>query len=241
MAGPLRTEAIALRTMRFGEADKILHVFTPEHGMRSVIAKGSRRAKSRFGGRLETPIHMDLELHEGRSEISTITGVSTIRAYPRMRENLDAIDAALHACDAVARLFADGEAHPAVFNLLANHLGQLDDDVTSATLGRQLAFRLKLLIAAGFGPQLGSCVSCGSPGPLVAFSGREGGLLCEDCAHMGFAMPEESAQAIARAISQPLSAAPALAGSPARLVDRAICQLAAEHGGVQLPALRISG
>jgi DNA repair protein RecO (recombination protein O) len=126
MPGPVKTEAVVLRSMRYGEADRILHVYTPNRGRLSVIAKGVRRTRSRFGGRLEPFFRIRLELHEGRGEILTVTGAQTIESYPRLRGDARAIDAAARACDAVGRLFETPEPHPAVFNLLCRRLGLLD-------------------------------------------------------------------------------------------------------------------
>ncbi len=225
--------------MKYGEADRILHVFTPDAGRRSVIARGARRQKSKLGGRLEPPSRVDLQLHEGRGDIATVTGVATVAAYPRLRERLDSIDAALHACDDVDRLFGPGEAHPAAYHLLANHLGQLDADAAAATATRQLAFRLKLLLGAGLAPQLTACASCGAPGPLVAFSGEEGGLLCSGCATKGFAIAPALPDVMRGAISSPLAAAPAAEALVARQLDRALSDLALHHLGAKLRSLRI--
>jgi len=126
MPGPVKTEAVVLRSMRYGEADRILHVYTPHRGRVSAIAKGVRRARSRFGGRLEPFFRLRLELHEGRSEILTVTGASTVEGYPRLRGDARALDAAARACDAVGRLFETPEPHPAVFNLLCRRLSLLD-------------------------------------------------------------------------------------------------------------------
>jgi DNA repair protein RecO (recombination protein O) len=133
MPGPVKTEAVVLRSMRYGEADRILHVYTPHRGRLSAIAKGVRRARSRFGGRLEPFFRLRLELHEGRSEILTVTGASTVEGYPRLRADARALDAAARACDAVGRLFETPEPHPAVFNLLCRRLSLLD--ATPAAVG----------------------------------------------------------------------------------------------------------
>ncbi|HEU4979105.1 MAG TPA: DNA repair protein RecO, partial [Solirubrobacteraceae bacterium] len=170
MAGPLKTEAVVLRSIRYGEADRILHLYTPYRGRIGAIAKGVRRAKSRFGGRLEPFFRLNLVLHEGRSELLTVTGAETVAAYARLREDGRALDAAARACDAVARLFETGEAHPDVFNLLCNELALLDAEPAAATPSNQLAFRLKLLLAAGLAPALGSCTSCGESEHLTGFS-----------------------------------------------------------------------
>ena len=78
MAGPVKTEAVVLRSIRYGEADRILHLYTVDRGRLSAIAKGSRRARSRFGGRLEPFFRVRLDLHEGRSELLTVTGAETV-------------------------------------------------------------------------------------------------------------------------------------------------------------------
>ena len=127
MAGPVKTEAVVLRSMRYGEADRILHLYTPARGRVSAIAKGVRRARSRFGGRLEPFFRLHIELHEGRSELLTVTGAQTIDGYARLRGDARALDAAARACDAVGRLFETSEPHPGVFNLLCRQLVLLDE------------------------------------------------------------------------------------------------------------------
>src|SRR6202007_1579202 len=74
----VKTEAVVLRSMRYGEADRILHLYTPQRGRVSAIAKGVRRARSRFGGRLEPFFRLQLDLHEGRGELLTVTGAETV-------------------------------------------------------------------------------------------------------------------------------------------------------------------
>src|SRR5881275_3485436 len=105
MAGPVKTEGVVLRSMRYGEADRILHLYTRDRGRVGAIAKGIRRSRSRFGGRLEPFSHVALVLHEGRSDLMTVTGADTIRSHARLRTDGAALDAAARACDAVARLF----------------------------------------------------------------------------------------------------------------------------------------
>ena len=149
MGGLLKTEAVVLRSIRYGEADRILHLYTPHQGRLSAIAKGVRRASSRFGGRLEPFFRLRIELHEGRGELLTVTGAQTVAGHPKLRASAGALDAAARACDAVGRLFETGEPHPGVFNLLCHKLSLLDGDPAGATRASALAFRLKLLHAAG--------------------------------------------------------------------------------------------
>src|SRR6266481_7227262 len=143
----VKTEAVVLRSMRYGEADRILQLYTPNRGRVSAIAKGVRRARSRFGGRLEPFFRLRIELHEGRSELLTVTGAQTIDGYARLRADARALDAAARACDAVGRLFETSEPHPGVFNLLCRKLALLDERAAGAASeptgwSAALAFRL---------------------------------------------------------------------------------------------------
>ena len=109
MPATLRTEAIVLRSIRYGEADRILHLYTPGYGRLAAIAKGARRARSRFGARLEPFFHIRMILHEGRGDLHTVTSVDTIAAHAGLRDHAATLDAAARACDAVARLFETSE------------------------------------------------------------------------------------------------------------------------------------
>src|SRR4051794_15915474 len=125
MPGSLKTDAIVLRSMRYGEADRILHLYTPERGRVSAIAKGVRKTKSRFGGRLEPFFSLKLILYEPRpprSDLMTVTSAETIAGHPRLREHAGALEGAARACEAVARVFDDGDPHAGVYHLLANEL-----------------------------------------------------------------------------------------------------------------------
>jgi DNA repair protein RecO (recombination protein O) len=238
MAGPVKAEGVVLRSMRYGEADRIVHVYTRDRGRMSAIAKGVRRSRSRFGGRLEPFSHVALILHEGRSDLLTVTGADSLRTHARLRDDAAAIDAAARACDAVGRLFETTEPHPEVFHLLLNELALLDDDVTRATHANQLAFRLKLLLAAGLAPQLTACATCGEREHLVAFSGAAGGVVCAACEAGAFALDEEAHAFMVDAIGRPLAEAPQATDRALRQAERAIGATVEHHAHLKLrPAL----
>ena len=89
----VKTEAIVLRSIRYGEADRILHLYSRTRGRIGAIAKGARKPKSRFGGRLEPFFRLDLMLHEGRSDLMTVTSATTVDGYPRLRSSEQAMAA----------------------------------------------------------------------------------------------------------------------------------------------------
>jgi DNA repair protein RecO (recombination protein O) len=238
MPGSLKTEAIVLRSMRYGEADRILHLYTPQRGRLSAIAKGVRRTKSRFGGRLEPYFRLHTVLYEGRSELLTVTGAETVNGHPRLREHGPALDSAARACDAVGRLFDTPEPHPGVFALLCNELALLDRgasaDLCHATHANQLAFRLKLLLAAGLAPQLAACASCGEADHLVGFSGAAGGVVCGACEASGFALGEEAHRFMTGALASTLAQTPRAGELALRQAERAISDIVEYHAHVRL-------
>lgn len=234
MPGPLKTEAIVLRSLRYGEADRILHLYTPHRGRVGAIAKGVRRTRSRFGGRLEPFFRLRLVLHEGRSELLTVTGAETVDGYARLRSDGAALDSAARACDAVARLFDTGEGHPGVFHLLCNELALLDASSAYATHANQLAFRLKLLLAAGLAPQLAACASCGEREGLVGFSGAAGGVVCAACEASAFPLDEDAHAFMTAALGSTLADAPDAPARALRQAERAIMETVEHHAHIRL-------
>lgn len=228
----MKTQGVVLRSLRYGEADRILHVYTPGRGKMGAIAKGVRRARSRFGGRLEPFFRLNLVLHEGRSELLTVTAAETVAGYPRLREDAAALDTAARACDAVARLFDTSEPHPDVYNLLCNELALLDSEPARAGHANQLAFRLKLLLAAGFAPQLAACASCGEREHLSGFSGAAGGVVCPACEAGSFPLDQEAHAFLVDALGRPLAQTPPADRRVLHQAERAIADTVEHHAGI---------
>jgi DNA repair protein RecO (recombination protein O) len=237
MPAALKTEGIVLRSIRYGEADRILHLYTPGRGRVSAIAKGVRKTKSRFGGRLEPFFRLDLILHEGRSDLMTVTGAETVAAHPRLREDARALDGAARACEAVARVFDDGDPHAGVFHLLANQLALLDSDPARATRANALAFRLKLLLAAGFAPHLAGCATCGEADHLVGFSGAAGGVVCGACEASSFPLDQDAHDFLVGALGRPLAEAPDAPPRALAQAERAILETLEYHAHLRLRPL----
>ncbi len=236
----LESEAIVLRSIRYGEADRILHLYTPDHGRIGAMAKGARRAKSRFGARLEPFMQVTLMLRQGRGDLYTITGADTVDARPGLRTSAAALDSAARACDAVARMFETDDPHPEVFALLANELTLLAKGTAAdvrALRPNMLAFNLKLLLAAGLVPQLGSCATCGEREHLGGFSAAAGGVVCSACESGSFPLDADAYGFLVGALGSPLAAAPDAPDRALAQAERAIRETAAHHGHVKLRPL----
>jgi DNA repair protein RecO (recombination protein O) len=235
--GSFKTEAVVLRSIRLGEADRVLHLYTEERGRVGAVAKGVRRVKSRFGGRLEPLSRVKLVLHEGRSDLCTVTSADTVHAHAALRERRASIERATDACDAVLRLFDAAEPNRPAYNLLCHELALLDSDSGLATIAQALAFRMKLLLAAGFAPELAACATCGEREHVGAFSASAGGVVCPGCEAGSFPLTEEAHRFMTAALGKPLVEAPEAPEPALRQADRAIAETVEYHAHVRLRRL----
>ena len=234
MSSPFKTEAIVLRSIRYGEADRILHLYSRDRGRLGAIAKGARRVKSRLGGRLEPLARVNLVLRQGRGDLCTVTAVDTVAAHPGLRERWPSLQRATQACDAVLRLLDAAEANEPAYNLLCRELQLLDGTPAAATRANALAFRLKLLLAAGFAPELSACASCGEREHLAAFSASAGGVVCPGCEAGSFPLGAAAHEFLVQALARPLADAPDAPEAALAQADRAIGETLEHHAHVQL-------
>ncbi len=206
-----KNKGIVLRSMRYGEADRILDLYTRDAGLVSAIAKGIRRTKSRFGGRLEPLSCVEFLAYEGRT-LDTITQVEVLRSFRGIRENLTRLNAAGGMTGGVRALLGGDEADRRVFNLLYHALDALEGR-EKGMRSIEAAFGLKLSILAGYTPRLDACVACdnnpdeASNGDLPYFAPDLGGVLCADCRTAvgeAFPLPFETLAALQSLIVRPI-------------------------------------
>ena len=234
MPGSFKTEAIVLRSIRYGEADRVLHLYTPERGRVGAVAKGVRRVKSRMGGRLEPLSRVRLVLHQGRGELCTISQADTVQAHAGLRERRSSLERATQACEAVLRLLDSTDPNPPAYNLLCHELALLDSSAAASRRAQALAFRLKLLLAAGFAPELASCASCGEAEHVGGFSPSAGGIVCAGCEAGSFPLGEEAHRYLVTALARPLAEAPEAPEPALSQADRAIAETVEYHAHVRL-------
>ncbi len=171
-------QGIVLRGYPFGEADRVVVLLSPNHGKLRTVAKGVRKTKSRFGGRLEPFSHVDLVLYEGRN-LDTITQVSMIEPFHRLRGDLERVIAAATMVEVADAVATENEASVRLFLLLHRGLRTLDRTGVHADL--VTSYLLKAAAVVGVAPALESCAGCGRSDGLDRFSFEAGGALCERC------------------------------------------------------------
>lgn len=180
-----KTQAIVLRSMELGEADRVLTVLTPRLGKLRVIAKGVRRPRSRLGGGLEPMSDVQLVLAIGRT-FDVVTGAALEDPHLGLRNDLHSTAAAWYVVELADRFCETSADSFEAFVLLAQALSALD--APGSEVSRELVarwFELHLLDGMGFRPELASCLECGATIEPEgnAFSPVAGGVLCPTCGH----------------------------------------------------------
>jgi DNA repair protein RecO (recombination protein O) len=178
----LRTEGIVLQAWDLGEYDRLVTLYTREHGRLAVVARGARRLRSRFAGALELFTWGDAVgfEREGRPLVQ-LDHFDIRQPFRRLREDLESLGQGARMIEAVSRLTAERDAQPLCFALLLRGLRALDAGAAPARV--QLAFALRLLDLLGHRPRLDRCGRCGRPVSTqgVGFDAVEGSVVCGDC------------------------------------------------------------
>ena len=191
MPGLYRDEGVVLRTIKLGEADRIVTVLTQGHGKVRAVAKGVRKTSSRFGGRLEPMTRVALQCYRGR-ELDVVTQAETLESNRGLREQYVLLTHAIPMLEAVDQVAQEHEPNPALYRMLSGALralAELQNPVVTS------AFFWKLLSLEGIHPMLDGCARCGreadpvadfeTEAELIAFDLDEGGALCRGCARGG--------------------------------------------------------
>src|SRR5215208_5236153 len=187
-----------------------------------------------MGGRLEPLSRVRLVLHQGRGELCTVSQVDTVHPHAALRERRDSLERATQASEPVLRLLDSTESNPPAYHLPCHELGLLDETAAAAGRAQALTFRLKLLLAAGFAPELAACAACGEAEHLGAFSPSAGGVVCAGCEAGSFPLGEEAHRFLVMALACPLADAPEAPERALAQADRAIAETLEYHAHVRL-------
>lgn len=196
-----RAQGVVLRTHKLGEADRIITFCTRERGKVRAVAKGVRKTKSRFGGRLEPIAHVNLQLYEGRGELDIVTQAETVDVFSNIRKDLDRARRAISMLEVVDLIAQEQEASPRMYQMLVGALRSLDETDSPLIVG---SFYWKLLALEGLRPVLDTCASCGEQDDLVAFDLTQGGVLCRNC-RAGRAVSPDALSLLRRVLGGDLS------------------------------------
>ncbi len=175
-----RVEAVVLRHSDWGEADRLLWLFTRESGKVKAVAKGVRKLRSRKAGHLEPLTRSNLLLARGR-DILLVTQAETVEPYTPLREDLKLWEYANHIIELLDRFTYEEGENRALYRLLVDMLGRLAREPQPELVVHY--YEVRLLDLVGYRPQLFHCANCGKE--ILAedqfFSAEHGGVLCPSC------------------------------------------------------------
>jgi DNA repair protein RecO (recombination protein O) len=196
MRGLYRDQGVVLRSIKLGEADRIVTLMTQGHGKVRAVAKGIRKTASKFGARLEPTSHVAFQCYRGR-DLDIVTQAETIDANRALREHYGCLTHAVSMLEAVDQVAPERETNPALYRMLERALRTLAECPSPAV---STAFFWKLLSLEGFHPVVEECARCGGGGPFPAWDLADGGVLCGACGLGGRPIRPESAAVIARIV-----------------------------------------
>lgn len=175
-----RTEAVVLRRLDLGEADRLLTVFSPEHGKLRLVAKGVRKARSRKAGHLEPFTRVDLQVARGH-DLDVITQAEARGLPTRLQHDLERFGYAAYVVELMDRFTVQEGESRGLYRLLVDTLDRLAEGREPAAVVNY--YQLRLLELLGYRPELFRCLGCGAETRPVDqfFSAAAGGVLCPAC------------------------------------------------------------
>lgn len=231
----LKTEAVVIKTFNLRETDKIITFFSADFGKIQGIAKGIRKIKSRYSGKLELFTRVRVIFFRktavggfsGTHPLLRITQVDAIEAFPQLHADFNKIIGASYVAEFLNKVFEEYDnTHQAVYTLVCDTLRVL---AASDQLRNILpAFEIRLLAELGYAPILDHCTVCGktlgrqaaelptSPpqGELMGFSSAAGGIVCQACKLLkkdSLAISPEAVVILRQLLAADLNAVPAIA------------------------------
>jgi DNA repair protein RecO (recombination protein O) len=178
-----KTPAIVLRSIPYGEADKIVTLYTLDFGKVKGIAKGAKRSRKRFGNTLEICSYITLSFFEKEtSDLVRLNHCDLIHSFAGLREDINKLAWASYLIELVNAMTAEKIRNKMLFKLLLVFINCIDKGILKEEIPR--VFEVRLLALLGYQPLLDHCLRCkkGLAGEKIFFSVREGGVLCPACA-----------------------------------------------------------
>ena len=179
------TAALLLRSVDYGDADRIVTLLTERHGKVALIARGARRSKKRFAGSLEPYALIEAELALGRGDVGRLAQARVVRAFPGLLSSLEKIGVAAAGLEVLRETVGDHDApDPRLLPTAVRFLELLEAVAPEGVDSLHLGFVMRALTLTGHAPNLEHCGSCGRPAPegkAALFAPKQGSVICRAC------------------------------------------------------------
>lgn len=178
------TDGVVVRTSNLGEADRIVTLVTPVHGLVRGVAKSARKPNSKLGGHLDLLRHVNVSVRETKT-LHGLSQASTVNGFRGLRDDLDRFSRAAYVSEMSERFSVEGGSNQPLFRLLLDVLGELEQTENPELVVH--FFEMRLLQLNGFAPELTRCVETGielQPGDHL-YSADRGGIVDHDARPVG--------------------------------------------------------
>ncbi len=237
----LTTPAIVLRTVDYGEADRVVTLFTRQAGKLSALARGARKSVKRFGAALGLfGVGEAVLVDKPNAELSGLERFDGARGFPALMSDVAKVAHGGYACELVRELVPPRQPEPDVFELLVTFFAALEAAPARAETLR--IFELRLLDTLGLRPSLDACVACGTDelgagGDVLDV--RRGGVVCAHCHGHGRPLSDDVRRALVAAQALDLHGAGSFALAPSVNVGarEALGAIIIDHVGRPLKSL----
>jgi len=178
------TDAINLKSYNLSESDKIIVMYSKEHGIIKGVAKGVKKPKSKLGARMDSLVANKIMLYKGKN-LDTICQAESLNTFKETRQNLDKLVYSSYISEIVS-IFGveDDPSSKEIYELLYKALDRISNAQTKKdALIAVIKFQLKMMLIAGFGLEFDSCLCCREQilDEDMYFSIQMGGVICEEC------------------------------------------------------------
>ncbi|SCW48466.1 DNA replication and repair protein RecO [Paenibacillus tianmuensis] len=173
-----RVQGIVIRSMDYGEGNKIITLFTREHGKLSVVARGAKKVKSRYGSSAQLFTCGDYLFFKS-GQLGTLNHAEIIEPFHKIREDLHKAAHASYLSELTDRMLGDQEGQPFLYDQLKASLQAIQEDKDLQIIDH--LYEMKMFVLAGYTPELEQCVVCREKAEPFAISIGMGGMLCERC------------------------------------------------------------
>jgi DNA repair protein RecO (recombination protein O) len=199
-----RSSAVLVRSVDYGEADRIVTLLTEQHGLVAALARSARKSKKRFAGSLEPFGVIEAELALGRGEVARLAGARLVRGFPTLLSRLPAMREAGRALELVRATTPPRESDPRLLATVVRLFETLADERTNDEAAR-IAFELRYLALLGLAPRVDACARCGrmpEPEQSALFDGAAGAIVCRACGGGPILLPARTRRLMSGAMTE---------------------------------------
>jgi DNA repair protein RecO (recombination protein O) len=175
-----KTRGIIIKRTNVGEADKIVTIFSENHGKLKVVARGIRKIRSKLAGNLELFCLSNFNIAEGKN-LDVVTAALIEKCYFNIRNNLEATEQAQYFSEVIYKITEENDKHPQIYHLLDHVLESLASEKNKIIIPY---FEWNIITELGYHPELYSCINCRSKltdKEKIFFNYLRGGIVCEKC------------------------------------------------------------